>query len=134
MAANMGVSSAAVPVFVVTHSQPEEWDGRGAPFTFLAGVEQAIGAARAAAGEKRVVIASPNIAQQALELGLLDEIAISLVPVLLGDGIPFFARRDGLVTLGDPEVVQGTGVTHLRFRVKPADQPAPRVAEVSAGS
>jgi dihydrofolate reductase len=41
------------------------------------------------------VIASPNIAQPALQLGLLDEIVISLIPVLLGDGIPFFARHKG---------------------------------------
>ena len=84
----------------------------------MAGVEQAVSAARATAGEKSVVIASPNIAQQALQLGLLDEIAISLVSVLLGDGIPFFARHDGAPTaLADPEVVQGSGVTHLRFQV-----------------
>ena len=70
------------------------WPRDDAPFTFVPGVE-GISAARAAAGDKAVVIASPSIAQQALELGLLDEIAISLVPVLLGDGIPYFAKFDG---------------------------------------
>jgi dihydrofolate reductase len=114
-----------VPVFVVTHSTPEGWPRDGASFTFLASVKQAISAARAAAGEKAVVIASPSIAQQALELGLLDEIAISLVPVILGDGIPFFGKSDARpLTLSDPVVVQGTGVTHLRLRVNPADRPA----------
>jgi dihydrofolate reductase len=108
-----------VPVFVVTHSTPDGWPRDNAPFTFLAGVEQAVSAAQAAAGEKSVVIASPDIAQQALQLGLLDEIAISLVPVLLGDGIPFFAKHDGApIALTDPAIVQGRGVTHLRFRVK----------------
>jgi dihydrofolate reductase/uncharacterized glyoxalase superfamily protein PhnB len=82
------------PMFVVTPSTPEGRSQYGAPFTFLNSVEQAISAAQAAAGEKAVVIASPSIAQQALELGLLDEIAISLVPVILGDGIPFFGKRD----------------------------------------
>jgi dihydrofolate reductase len=107
-----------VPVFVVTHSTPDGWPRDNAPFTFLAGVEQAVSAARATAGEKSVVIASPDIAQQALQLGLLDEIAISLVPVLLGDGIPFFAKHDGApAALAGPEVVQGSGVTHLRFQV-----------------
>jgi dihydrofolate reductase len=109
-----------VPVFVVTHSTPEGWPRDGAPFTFLDSVEQAISAARAAAGERTVVIASASIAQQALDLGLLDEIAISLVPVILGDGIPFFGERSAPpVTLSDPVVVQGTGVTHLRLRVEP---------------
>lgn len=108
-----------VPVFVVTHSVPDGWPREDAPFTFVNGVEEAVAAAQAAAGEKSVVIASPNIAQQALHLGLLDEIAISLVPVLLGDGIPFFARHDtAWVALADPEVVQGRGVTHLRFTVR----------------
>ena len=108
-----------VPVFVVTHSTPDGWPRDNAPFTFLAGVEQAVAAAKATAGEKSVVIASPNIAQQALQLGLLDEVAVSLVPVLLGDGIPFFARQDAdRIVLSDPEVVQGCGVTHLRFTVR----------------
>jgi dihydrofolate reductase len=116
-----------VPVFVVTHSTPEGWSQYSAPFTFLNSVEQAISAAQAAAGDKAVVIASPSIAQQALELGLLDEIAISLVSVILGDGIPFFGKRDASpVTLSDPVVVQGDGVTHLRLRVKPAEQRAPQ--------
>jgi dihydrofolate reductase len=107
-----------VPVFVVTHSTPDGWPRGDAPFTFLDGVENAISAAQAAAGDKAVVIASPGIAQQALQLGLLDEVAISLVPVLLGDGIPFFARHRGApVALTDPVVVQGHGVTHLRFAV-----------------
>lgn len=111
-----------VPVFVVTHSRPEGWPREDAPFTFLDGVEQAIAAAKAAAGDKTVVIASPNIAQQALALGLLDEVSLSLVPVLLGDGIPFFATHDAApLTLADPDVVQGQGVTHLRYRVEHCD-------------
>jgi len=107
-----------VPVFVVTHSTPDGWPRDNAPFTFLAGVEQAVSAAQAAAGDKSIVIASPDIAQQALQLGLLDEIAISLVPVLLGDGIPFFAKHHGApIAVTDPAIAQGSGVTHLRFRV-----------------
>ena len=108
-----------VPVFVVTHSTPDGWPRDNVPFTFLPGVEQAVSAAQATAGDKSVVIASPNIAQQALQLGLLDEIAISLVPVLLGGGIPFFARHDAApIALTDPDVVRGRGVTYLRFRVR----------------
>lgn len=118
-----------VPVFVVTHSVPDGWPRDDAPFTFPGNVEQAVAAARAGADGKAVVIASPSIAQQALRLGLLDEIAVSLVPVLLGDGIPFFARHNGgLVTLSDPDVVQGSGVTHLRFTVKRGAQAAPAAA------
>ncbi|HEX8753125.1 MAG TPA: dihydrofolate reductase family protein [Solirubrobacterales bacterium] len=108
-----------VPVFVVSHSTPAGWPREGAPFRFIEDVGQAVSAAKQAAGDKSVVIASPNIAQQALQLGLLDEIAVSLVPVLLGDGIPFFAKHDAApIELGDPEVHAGSGVTHLRFAVR----------------
>ncbi|MGH2860624.1 MAG: dihydrofolate reductase family protein [Solirubrobacteraceae bacterium] len=111
-----------VPVFVVTHSTPEGWPRDGAPFTFLDDVGKAVSAAKEAAGGKAVVIASPSIAQQALQLGLLDEIAVSLVPVLLRDGIPFFAKHEAApIALADPEVHAGTGVTHLRFAVGHAD-------------
>ncbi|MGH2893012.1 MAG: dihydrofolate reductase family protein [Solirubrobacteraceae bacterium] len=122
-----------VPVFVVTHSTPDGWPRDDAPFTFLDSVEQAVASARAAAGEKSVVIASPNIAQQALALGLLDEVAISLVPVLLGNGIPLFAKRDnGPITLSDPAVVQGSGVTHLIFALQRSPQTAAPEAQVNA--
>jgi dihydrofolate reductase len=122
-----------VPVFVVTHTVPDGWPRADAPFTFVDSVKRAVSAAREAAGAKAVLIASPNIAQQALELGLLDEVAVSLVPVLLGDGIPFFARNRGTpVTLGDPEVVRGSGVTHLRFEVTAAHPTATLDVRASA--
>ena len=55
---------------------------------FVDGVDAAIAKAREIAGDKNVVIASPNIIQQALDLGLVDEVCISLAPVLFGEGIP----------------------------------------------
>lgn len=110
-----------VPIFVVTHRVPQEWVDahRAAPFTFVTeGVEAAIAQAKAAAGDKSVGVAGPNVVQQALRAGLLDEVMIDLVPVLLGAGIRFFDPFDGLpVTLERISVVEGTGVTHLRFRV-----------------
>ena len=63
-------------------------------------------------------VAGPNIAQQCLNAGLLDEIHIDLVPVLLGKGIRFFDHQtDPLVILDDPVVVVGRRVTHLRYRI-----------------
>ena len=50
---------------------------------------------------------------------MLDEIVVSLVPVLLGRGIPFFAELAKTpVRLDDPKVVEGDGVTHLTYRVR----------------
>jgi dihydrofolate reductase len=108
------------PVVVVTHSVPEGWPRAGVPFTFVTsgGVSQAVGEARAIAGEKNVVVASPSITQQCLDLGVLDEIHVSLVPVLLGSGIPFFANLAvAPVMLDDPVVTPGRRATHLSYRV-----------------
>jgi dihydrofolate reductase len=109
-----------VPVFVVTHRPPPEGWPEDAPFTFVTdGIESAVAQAKAAAGEGMVGVAGPNVAQQCLEAGLLDEIAVHLVPVLLGRGIRFFDDVAGApVMLEDPRVVEGTAVTHLRYRVR----------------
>ena len=53
-----------------------------------------------------------------LDAGLLDEIVVSLVPVILGEGIPWFAGSRGPVKLSDPEIIEDSGVTHLRYRVQ----------------
>jgi dihydrofolate reductase len=108
-----------VPVFVITHTVPEGWPHEEAPFTFVTdGIESAVAQAKAAAGDKIVAVASPSIAQQCLDAGLLDEISVSLVPVLLGDGIRFFDNlSDTPVELEGPRVIDGTGVTHLLYSV-----------------
>jgi dihydrofolate reductase len=116
-----GVHPAGVPVFVVTHRVPtrEEFPHPDAPFTFVTdGVESAIAQAKRVAGEKDVSIASPSIAQQALNAGLLDAITVDLAPCLLGSGTPYFARLASTpVRLGDPTVRQGSRITHLRYPV-----------------
>jgi dihydrofolate reductase len=109
-----------VPLFLVTHRPPQAWPTPDAPFTAVpAGVAAAIEQAKAAAGGKAVALAGPSIIQQALNLGLVDELAVELAPVLLGDGIRFFGElaRSPLL-LDDPLVIQGSRVTHLRFRVR----------------
>ena len=111
-----GNHPAGVPLFVVTHRPPADWPH---PATFVTdGVASAIEQAKAVAGGKDVSAASTTIVQQALDAGLLDEIEVNLVPVLLGRGIPFFANlAKHPVRLSDPEIVAGTGVTHLRYQV-----------------
>jgi dihydrofolate reductase len=116
-----GRHPADVPVFVVTHSIPEGWPRDDAPFTFVTGgIESAVAQAKATAGDKMVAVASPTVVQQCLDAGLLDEISVDLIPVLLGKGIRFFDNLANTpVKLGDPRVVEGTGVTHLRYQVRP---------------
>jgi dihydrofolate reductase len=106
-----------VPTFIVTHQVPDGWPRSGSDMHFVTdGVERAVQEAQEAAGEKTVAIASPSIAQQCLEAGLLDGIRVSLIPVLLGRGVRYF---DGSrATLDGPEVVEGNGVTHLYYGVR----------------
>ena len=108
-----------VPTFVVTHTVPEEWAYEGSPFRFVTdGVEDAVEKARAAAGDKDVAVGAASIAQQCIRAGILDEIHVDLVPVLLGDGVRLFEHLGtGPIELGSTRVIEGAGVTHLRFRV-----------------
>jgi dihydrofolate reductase len=110
---------AGAPVVVVTHRAPEDAATRWPTTTFVDGVEAAITRARQIAGDQDVTIASATITQQALDLGLVDEVCVSLVPVLFGEGIPYFAKLDrGHQLLDDPAVVQGRRALHLRYPVR----------------
>lgn len=107
------------PVVVVTHNPPVNAAKAFPKTTFIAGVGPAIARAREIAGEKNITIASANIIQQALKLGLVDEVCISLVPVLFGEGISYFSKLDdGHKMLEDPVVVQGRRALHLRYKVR----------------
>ena len=107
-------------VVVVTHrAPPPDAAARFPRTTFTGSVEDAIAAAKEIAGDKFVTIASASIIQQALNLGLVDEVCISQVPVLFGAGIRYFGDLvDGHVMLEDPVVVQGTRALHLRYPVR----------------
>jgi dihydrofolate reductase len=108
-----------VPVFVVTHAVPQEWDYERSPFTFVTdGPESAVEQARAVAGDKDVGVIGASLVQQCIRAGLLDEIHIDLVPVLLGDGIRLFDHLGTEpIELESTRVIEGAGVTHLTFRV-----------------
>jgi dihydrofolate reductase len=112
-----------VPVVVVTHHVPSDWVAAHpqAPFTFVTdGVAAAVARAQSLAGDRVVAVTGGTIARQCLELGLLDEVAVDLVPVVMGAGNrPFFGDLSTAETLlGNPTVcVQGDRVTHLVFPV-----------------
>jgi dihydrofolate reductase len=111
---------AGSPVVVVTHRPPpDDADRRFPRTTFTSSVPEAITAAKHIAGDKFVTIASANIIQQAINLDLVDELCVSLVPVLFGSGIRYFGDLvDGHVTLDDPVVVRGIRALHLRYPVR----------------
>ncbi len=113
-----GHTGGEVPMVVLTHEAPDDWPRGGVPIHFVSGVEAAVAKAQELAGDKDVSIAGATATRGVLDAGLLDEIVVSLVPVIMGDGIPWFAGSRGPVTLSDPEVIQDKGVTHLRFHVQ----------------
>jgi dihydrofolate reductase len=111
-----------VPVVVVTHRAPTDWiDAHpDAPFSFVTdGVQEAVEQANAIAGGRTVAVAAGTIAGQCLEIGLLDEVAVDLVPVVMGTGRPFFgdfSLKDA--PLGNPTVcVPSDRVIHMAFPV-----------------
>ena len=105
-----------VPCFVLTHDLPTR--SQSSVFTFVTdGVASAIEQAQAAAGSKLVSLFGATVTQQALPLGLVDEIRVHVVPVLLGAGTPLFGALDRSITLRRTGVTVTPPATHLKFRV-----------------
>jgi dihydrofolate reductase len=112
-----------VPVVVVTHEAPTDWiDAHpDASLEFVTGgVTAAVARAQEIAGGKVVAVAAGTIARQCLELGILDEVAIDLVPVVLGGGRPFFGELSpGDIPIGDPTTfIPSEKVIHLVYPVR----------------
>jgi dihydrofolate reductase len=109
------------PVFVLTHHarEPVEMEG-GTTFHFVTdGIESALEQAREVAGDKDILIAGgASAVQQYLAAGLLDELQLSISPMLLGSG------ERPLVNLGDSppklellRTIDAPGVTHVKYAV-----------------
>ena len=110
---------ARVPVFVVTHAEPEDAP-EGGVYTFVTdGIESAVEQAKAVAGDKDIaVMGGAEIGQQYIRAGLVDEISIHLVPVLFGGGTRMFEHLGGEhIQLETAGVIETPAATHLRFRV-----------------
>jgi dihydrofolate reductase len=108
-----------IPAFVVTHDVPDGWPRPGSTVQFVTdGIESAVARAKSAAGSKSVGVHGAQTIQQCLNAGLLDELQIDLAAVLLGAGVRLFDHlASAAVVLGNPTVVAGDGVTHLRYPV-----------------
>jgi dihydrofolate reductase len=118
-----------MPVFVLTHHAraPEAMQG-GTIFRFVTdGIEPALRRAREAAQGKDVLIAGgASTIRQCLALGLVDEMNLSLVPILLGAGErPLGNLGESGLTLEQTRVIDAPGVTHLRYRVLKRASSAP---------
>ena len=104
------------PLFVLSHRPAPAMTGRQTLVT--TGIEDAVAAARQAAGDKDVALMGGGVVTEALAAGLVDELILHQVPVLLGDGRPFFRKLPEHVRLHLVEVVPAPGVTHLHYEVE----------------
>jgi len=105
----------------VTHI-PAGWPGPNSTVHFVTdGIESAVSQAKAAAAGKAVAVHGADTIQQLLNAGLLDEIHVDVAAVLIGSGVRLFDHLAGTpAILGNPKVIAGAGVTHLRYPVRQA--------------
>jgi len=106
-----------VPFFIVTH-RPEDAPSPEAGFTFVNGLDEAIARAREAAGDKDVsIMGGADVIRQALRAGHVDELSISIAPVVLGGGKRLFEDFDETVSLEHLRLLQSPFATHITYRV-----------------
>jgi dihydrofolate reductase len=111
-----GRSPWPVPFFIVTHHPEDEPAGAG--FTFVNGLDEAIARARETAGDKDVnLMGGADIICQALQAGYVDELSISIAPVVLGAGKSLFEGFNTDVRLEPIRVLQSPFATHITYRV-----------------
>jgi dihydrofolate reductase len=105
-----------VPLFVVTH-RPED-EPPGGEFTFVNGLDETIDRAREAAGGKDVSIGGgADVIRQALRAGYVEELSISIAPVLMGGGKRLFDGFDGTADLEQVGLLQSPFATHITYRI-----------------
>jgi dihydrofolate reductase len=107
-----------IPLFVVTH-RPEEEPPEGG-FDFVDGLDEAIARARAVAGDKNVsVMGGADLIRQALRAGYVEELTITIAPVILGGGKRLFDGFDESLNLEHVRLLQSPLATHITYRVLP---------------
>jgi len=108
-----------VPIFVPSSRPPGPTAGRYPLVTYVAdGIASAMAQAKAAAGERNVMVQGADIAQRALEAGVLDEMEIHQVPVLFGGGRRLFDVLPGHVELEVARVIDTPEATHIHYVVR----------------
>jgi dihydrofolate reductase len=121
-AADGPTGPARVPTFVLTHEAPGASPENGVYRFVTGGIEDAVREARAVADGKVVsVMGGPDVGMQALRAGLVDEVLVTIAPVLFGGGLRMFDALAGQVQLERVALVDTDAAVHVRYRVvKPA--------------
>ena len=108
-----------VPIFVPSHRPPGPSVANYPLVTYVSdGIVSAMAQAKAAAGERNVLVHGAYTAQRALEAGVLDELQIHQIPVLLGQGLRMFDVLPSPVELDVVRVIDTPEATHIRYRVR----------------
>lgn len=107
-----------VPIFVPSHRPPGPTVANYPKVTYVTdGIESAMTMAKAAAGDRDVLVHGAYTAQRALAAGVLDELKIYLIPVLLGRGRRLFDELPSGIELDVVRVIDTPEATHLHYRV-----------------
>jgi dihydrofolate reductase len=105
-----------LPFFIVTHRPEDAPEDAG--FTFVNGLDEAVAQAREAAGGKDVMImGGADVIRQALRAGHVEELSISIAPVVLGGGKRLFDEFDDTLSLEHVHLLQSPFATHITYRV-----------------
>jgi dihydrofolate reductase len=108
-----------VPIFVVSHRPPGPSVANYPLVTYVTdGIESAMAQAKAAAGDRNVLVHGAYTAQRALEAGVLDELQIHQIPVLFGGGRRLFEVLPSRIELEIGRVVDTPEATHIRYCVR----------------
>jgi dihydrofolate reductase len=112
-----GTNPFGIPLFVVTHRTEDEPAEGG--FTFVNGLDEALAQARDAADSRDISIGGgADVIRQALYAGSVDELSITIAPVILGGGKPLFGGFDESIDLEHEGLLQSPFATHIAYRVK----------------
>ena len=107
------------PIFVVSHRPPGPSVANYPLVTYVIdGIESAMAQAKAAAGDRNVLVHGAYTAQRALEAGVLDELQIHQIPVLFGGGRRLFEVLPSHIELEIVRVIDTPQATHIRYRVR----------------
>ena len=108
-----------VPIFVLSHRPPPPSAANYPLVTYVTGgIATAMAQAKAAAGDRDVLVHGADMVQRALEAGVLDEIQIDQIPVLLGAGRRLFGILPSRIELEIVQVIDTPQATHIRYRVR----------------
>ena len=111
-----GQNPFGVPFFILTHQPPDVPADTG--FAFVDGLDEAVARAREAAGDKDVfVMGGADVIRQALHAGYVEELSISIAPVVLGGGKRLFEGFEETLRLEHLRLLQSPFATHISYRV-----------------